>query len=853
MKDIRFEYQYVVLLLCLCVAGCKPIAPVTSDILIDLEKPVVAVNRELYGLTLEEINHAIEGGIYGEMIQNRSFEDGVLPTGCTYDQFANSLTTPSGWTVPFVSPNTVPGWRTLTSETQLFIDTWSRPINEFNERSLWVYVPFHAKGGVVAEGFGGINVRKGEKYDLSLYIRGQRHSHINVELRDSMAGRALSDAFTINYAYDWTRVHYIFTATDSDPSATLVFSADSSALFNLDIVSLFPQDTWHGRTNGFRRDLMEALEALNPRFVRFAGGASVEGYASSALADWQETLRPIEERRHLWGMYGYGVNQGVGLNDFLQLSEDLDAKPVYVVNAGLLNQRYRTRYQDKPMDYWTSQLTSALAYANEPTDSVYGSLRQSQGHSEPYRLDRIEIGSEHRGREYLNRYRQLREAVGNRNITLISNSIDGVRDFSREWIDTHFNLSPDYLIACHNIFDMSDLTLQTPMRFVGEFGASFSPEAGTLRAAVGEAAFLIGAERNPQNVKGIAYSPLLGHAAFPLYGKPAILFDASRIAKSPSYYVMQMFADNRGDDLLVTNVKTYDKPQVNVGGAAVILFDYQFGVKDIAWNGEEVKTAFVRDDRINNKWSGQPVRREEVEILSLPEGFDFEKEQSKVVENREVGDARGQPSDVFRRYMFFGDGEAYNYRISVNIKEVQAGGTIEIHVRDNGEAEELSDYISLTFRNGRAGLYHCGGKVERQLTEPVPVNFTKDVWYRVEIVCADNRIQCYIDGTMIINANVPSRPTLLTVATRENETNTVILKVVNTTLHEEWCSINVAGGSFRSEVEVIQLAGRPDAQNTLMSPEVITPTSSTRSFSFNRPITYPFPANSVTIFRLKMK
>ncbi|MDR2121433.1 MAG: glycoside hydrolase [Tannerella sp.] len=841
----------------LLLQACKPVLPVTSSIVIDMEKPQIDVNRELYGLTLEEINHAVEGGLCAELIRNGSFEAGIAPDGCSYEPSVNILNTPSGWRVPFVPPNATPGWRALNERTTLYLDTWSSKPNEINRRSLWVYIPYQAwGGGVAAEGFGGISVREGEKYDLSLLIKGREGARVKVELRDAMAGRPLSDPFYIRFTHEWTRVRHTFTAHDGDPRGLLVFGSDSSVMFNIDMVSLLPSETGSARRHGLRADLMEALEALNPQFVRFPGGASVEGYAPASVPAWEEALAPPEQRRVRWSMYGYETHQAMGLHEYLQLCEDLQASPVYVANAGLLNQRYRTRYQEQSVDYWAEQLRTALAYAREPADSAFGRLRSAGGHDAPFGLNRIEIGSEHRGREYLRHYRRLRDEAmrGDPDLTLICNSLEGITNFSREWVDSHCNASVEYLIAAHDCFDLDRLTIRTPMRFVGEFGASYSPDAGTLRAAVGEAAFLTGMERNPRNVKGIAYSPLLGHAGFPLRGTPAILFDASRTAKSPSYHVLKMFADNRGDKLLATTVDTYNKSLVKVGFASIILYDYQYGVKDVAWNGQHVRTAFVRDRRTNLDPDGLQPEEDAPPVLPFPEAQDPEA-QRKDAETPQDGNTAGQgrQTDVLRRYMTFGDPAMYNYTVSVSLREVQAGGMIEIRVRDNGLAEESADHISLTFKDGNATLYYCSGRVSRPLAEPAPVAFDPEEWRKIEIVCNDRAIQCYMDGRLLIDAVVPLCPTLLTVATHETETHSVILKVVNTSFHEEWCSLDMRGESFRNEIETIQLTGLPEGRNTLEDPDAIVPKTEKQTFSFRRPLTYAFPPNSVTILKMKLK
>lgn len=161
-------------LLALILASCQPEMPVTSSILVKGDGLTVPVNKELYGLTIEEINHAVDGGIYAELIQNRSFEDGVPPLNCPYDPVRRVLTTPNGWTIPFLRSDSVPGWRCFSATSYMYPDT-KELINDKNRRSLLVSVSASAesgKGGVIAEGYGGIPLRKGEKYDLSFYMKG---------------------------------------------------------------------------------------------------------------------------------------------------------------------------------------------------------------------------------------------------------------------------------------------------------------------------------------------------------------------------------------------------------------------------------------------------------------------------------------------------------------------------------------------------------------------------------------------------------------------------------------------------------------------------------------------------------
>lgn len=824
--------------------ACKPEAPVTSSITIDLGKTGPSVNADLYGITLEEINHAIEGGIYAELIQNRSFEDGRMPAGCQYDAATNTISTPVGWRIPFVAPNVIPGWRAL-SEQSLLAVTRGNSVNEQNRHFLQVQIPFSGKGGAVAEGFFGIPVQQGEKYHLSFFIRTSQYGEVTVELRDSTAHKPISNTYRIPPVWEWTQIQHTFTATEDTPNATLVFASENGTIFNIDMVSLFPQKTWKNQPNGLRTDLMEVIAALNPKFIRFPGGAVAGSYTSSMIPRWQETVGPPESRKPLWSIWGYGSTNGFGFHEYLRLCNDLNASPIYVTNAGMLDQRYRLRYAEtKNMDKWKDQITSALAYANHPADSAYGVMRAANGQADPFLLHLVEIGNQNHGHIYARRYQELREEIKNTDptVSLICNDTLG---YNSDWYDTYYNVDVDYLLSSHNAFDVRNLTIHTPLHFIGGFGAAYSPYGGTLRAAVGEAAFLIGAEKNPVNVKGIAYTPLLGHAGFPSYGIPAIQFDASRIVKHPSFHVLEMFANNRGDELIQTTADTYQKPLISFGYASIMLYDFQFDIKDIQFNENPVANAFARDERTLFQ-PAVPAKSVSPQIIGL-------NHESRRTPNDTQSNQDMIPHiDLLKRYMLMGNPTGYNYTLSAAIKRATPDGKIEMRVRDNGLPEERSNYISLTIDGNRIGFYHCAGNIERPLAVAT-FACESDRWYTVKITCEDDRIRCDIDGQPFLETTVCSIPSLVSIATHDQATETIILKVVNTTYHEEWASLNIVEGRIKNEAEVIQLAGKPDARNTLDDPYVIIPEHKTVNFSFRRPIKYLFPPNSITIIRMKLK
>lgn len=808
-------------LLALLLAGCQPEMPVTSSILIEGDGLTIPVNKELYGLTIEEINHAVDGGIYAELIQNRSFEDGVPPLNCPYDPVRRVLTTPNGWSIPFLRSDSVPGWRCFSATSYMYPDT-KELINDKNRRSLLVSVSASAetgKGGVVAEGYGGIPLRKGEKYDLSFYLKGASMvpKTVSLALADSTGETAFSEVFRVAPAYEWRKYKHTFTATSNTDKAVLTITTDSSAVFWLDVVSLFPQKTWKGRPNGLRPGLMELIAALKPAFIRFPGGSFVEGYTAGTYPVWHETVGDIAERKHFWNVWAYGTTNGTGYHEYLQMCEDLDAEPVYVINSGVTSQSRRPRYEDiTAMGKLVQDALDAIAYANEPADSIMGALRAKHGHPEPFGLKYVEIGSENYGLEYSKRFELFKKAIQETypDVTVISSS--DVRGKNRnEWSDTHFYSSESFLQSNHNRF-ASGRTRRMPPAFIGEFGLSGGATPGSLRAAIGEACFLAGAENGQDIVKRLAYAPVLGNTKYKIERYPAISFDGEKVALSPSYYLLRMFGTNRGDEVLKTEVRTYQRPQVTFGQAGIELFDNSYEFREVKIDGIPVTEGSV----MTGGWT--------------------------------VGQGTLTPVANRWNYILLGNPSDYDYTFSADIRRTKGSGQIQFRVRDNGLPGEQNDYIGLTIGTGVAEFYRQAGGVRDTLCTPVPYPFQSNRWYNVKIACKGEQIGYFVNDTLVHEAILPGIPSLISTATLDKETHTIILKVINTTQHEEKTELDLQGVSIKNTAEIIQLAGDPEARNTYSKPDAIVPETKEISFSLSGPRVYNFPPNSITIMKLKI-
>ncbi len=801
------------------LSACQQETPITSVIHVDGEGVVQPVNPHLYGITLEEINHAIDGGLYAEMIQNRSFEDGVPPLNCPYDARRRILLTPNNYEMPFMRPDSLPGWHALSSTTWLNLDA-KELLNPKNHRSLQVgiYSTQVGRGGVVAEGYNGLSIRKGENYELSFYVKGASYypKPLRVALEDSIGNRMLSDVLKIQTRNEWQHVKHTFTATASSDKAIMTISSDSTQMFWLDVVSLFPQ-TWRGRQNGQRADLVEALAALHPSFIRFPGGAFVEGYTAGTYPVWHETVGNIAERKHFWNVWGYGTTNGMGYHEYLQLCEDLGAEPVYVINSGITNMSRRPRYESiTEMDKLVNEALDAIAYANAPADSTMGMLRAENGHAKPFGLRYVEIGSENYGYEYTKRFELFRDAIRKAwpEVTVISNSLVGRRVRS-EWRDIHFNGRNSFFLNNLGKYETTRSRFQWENTFVGEFGNMQSSEARTMAAAIGEASFLTVIEQHPDLMSRIAYSPVLGHVDYTQSRWPLLLFDNHQVVPSPSYYMFQMFAGHRGEEVLPTTVDTYMRPSVTSGYASVYMFDNCYTFEETCLDGRPIEQGKV----VGGSWT--------------------------------VNNGSLQPVPNRWNYLLMGDSTATDYTFQTRINRTKGSEPIQFRVRNNGLSQEQQDYICFRIGDGKASLLHQSGNVTDSLSSAIAYPLRNNRPYDVRIRCAKDTICCYVDGALVQKAVLRAYPSLSSVVTIDHTNHCLYLKVVNTTQHEEKTELDIRGVSVSNTAEVIELSAEMEAMNTFEHPDRIKPVKKEVSFMMGIPKVYKFPPSSITILKFK--
>lgn len=508
---------------------------------------------DLYGLFFEDINHAADGGLYAELVQNRSFEfcgvDNAAYHGLTaWEKIENNgraaLTIQEGGTVSERNPHYLemdvvePGWD---------VGVWNLGFN------------------------GGIPLKKGADYRFSCYARSRDAgvTHIKVSLRS--ADGTIYQEKTLPVESRWTKYEEDFTAPTDDWTGRLAITVTGKGRVHLDFVSLFPADTYKGRRNGLRRDLAEALEAMRPKFLRFPGGCLVhDGSLCAEDRDsqyrWKNTIGPLEDRPARRNNWGYNQTLGLGYYEYFLLCEDLGAKPLPVLPGGY-NPHSGQAAEGEALEEFIQDALDLIEFAKGAPDTPWGAKRAEMGHPEPFGLEYLAIGNEEVGQAFFDRYPLFYNAIKAKHpeIRVIGSSgpFAGGPEYDRGWrsarqdgaelVDEHYYQSPEWFIANHHRYD--DFP-EGPKVFVGEYAS----KGNTWFNALAEATYMIGLERNARAVGLACYAPLFCNLDYVNWQPDMIWFDNHQIMRTPNYYVQKLFMEHQGDALLAQEWKATGAP-----------------------------------------------------------------------------------------------------------------------------------------------------------------------------------------------------------------------------------------------------------------------------------------------------
>lgn len=502
-----------------------------------------AISDDLYGLFFEDINRAGDGGLYAELIRNRAFDEGIIPEGCKYDSSSKTITSPTGWTSSFdcYEGDGIVSWKCFDGAEMKLSDKGT--LNENRKRAL--EVKFDG-GYITNEGFMGINLEAGKSYRFYMFARSEAPMNVTVRLTSANNNVYAENNFTVSGNY--ARYECEFTSTASDTNSRLMIYSADDALLTVGFVSLFPKDTFMGRENGLRKDLCERLAALHPSFMRFPGGCIVEGFTKETAFRFADTIGPVWERKPHWNLWGYMMSNGLGYHEYLQLCEDMGIDAMYVFNCGMTCQgRCPDHFDDELIEEFYLDAVHAIEYAIAPADTEWGRKRAENGHPEPFTvLKYLEIGNENWGEEYNKRYDHLYKKLKEQFPQFIYISTDHTEKSgcATEYVDEHFYSDPIFFASNTKLYD--DLDRNGINIYCGEYASTIGVKEGTLYGALGEAAFLTGIERNQDEVRMTSYAPLFKNVDYVSWEPDMIVFNNHESYAIPSYYMLKMFAENRG-------------------------------------------------------------------------------------------------------------------------------------------------------------------------------------------------------------------------------------------------------------------------------------------------------------------
>jgi alpha-L-arabinofuranosidase len=791
-RTVRLDFIALVASLIALAQGAIGQASLT----VQVDNPGHPISPTLWGIFFEDINLSADGGIYPELVRNRSFEDSDRPDFWT-------LSDSNG------------------GKSAIAIDS-SQPLNPFNRHSL--RVTLDGSAALENKGYWGMNMIKGAPDSFKVAARANEgfSGALTVRLLGA-SGQELAKGEITGLSQSWCYHTIELTPIEDDPKARLQISAIGKGTFYLDMVSLMPEKTW--KKHGLRPDLADSLNELHPSFMRFPGGCWVEGDDFAHMNHWKRTIGNIDVREPNWNIWNYNTTQGLGFYEYLQMTEDLGSAPLFCINIGM------SHHEIVPMDRmgeWVQDALDAIEYANGPTNSVWGSRRAAAGHPAPFNLQYMEIGNENANNPaYFERWPLFYKAIKARhpNMQLVADGWGNFGDCPPDVVDDHYYNTPEWFMRHAGQYDHSRRT--GPKVFVGEYAVTQNTGKGNLRGAIGEAAFMTGLERNSDQVIMASYAPLLVNLNHRAWNPDLINFDSSKWYGLPSYYVQQMFSENRGDTELPVQV---DSPMTEIPSKTAGMI----GVG--TWNTEA-------------EFKNIKVAAPDGKIL-------FESDFSKDAAGwRELGDGHWAVKDgalqqtAQREFVraLGGDRLWTDYTLTLQARKITGKEGFLILFRIANDEDRTWWNIG-GWGNTQDALEY-GGMIDPQTSHVETAR-----WYDIRVEVSGKRVKCSLDGQVIHNVeymNDDPVKALYACASHDARTGDLILKVVNANEGNLDTSIHLKGAKelARKGQVIVLTSDKATDENSLDAPQKVSPKIEPLNLSgpdFHR----VFPGNSLTVLRI---
>lgn len=827
--------------LLLVSGGCTPDEEPEATIRIDMARRGADIPASMYGIFFEEINHAGDGGLYAELIQNRGFEDSSVPEGYTVkgDRIfpptdrANHLT--GARPHPDLSfrwnPDPIPAWRFEQLEGSGASAELTReyPLNEASPTALKVTLPEKGRISLSNCGFWGMNIEKGKGYYLRMNtsngnrFEGRAILKLVAEDGTELCNRPLA----IDPDRTWCEYTGQLTATGSDPHARFVIELEGTGTLLLDYVSLFPE-TFRNRINGLRNDIAQTLEALHPAFVRWPGGCIVEGIDLSNRIEWKKTIGDPKNRPGIYDTWGYRATMGFGYHEFLQFCEDIGAAGMFVCNAGIGCQgRVGDACREEDLDAFIQDALDAIDYALGDGTTEWSRKRVENGHPEPFPLQYVEIGNENWGPIYEKRYDRFYRAIKAKypRLTLISTlGLGGQHRHERvDMIDPHWYVAPEFFLSSSRLFDQQERGGYAV--YVGEYAVNQQVGGGNLLGALAEAAFLSGMERNSDLVKMASYAPLLENVNDRVWPTNLIWFDSHRVMGRSSYHVQKMYAENRPDYNTATE---FEQPRngVQVSG--------RIGLG--GWNTDneyrELKVT-LPDGR---------VIEADMERGWTPKGGTW---------SAADGTLSQEGPGVMRWSIWDSPEEFSDCSISVKARKKSGDEGFILYFGMQGETGYVLNIGG--WSNQTTAFQHMVGADMPQIPNNIAQQVETGRWYDIRIDIHGDSFTYSLDGKRMLEARIEQSRQYV-VSGYDETTGEEVIKFVNATEKPFTARIELAGAESvgRTGKAIVLTSGDPSDENSLDNPEKVVPEERVYK-GFSDRFTYTFDPWSFTVLRIKVQ
>lgn len=774
---------------------------------VDLEGNKVALG-DLFGVFFEDLNHGADGGLYGELVQNRSFE---------FSQ------------VDHPSYNALTAWEKVEGdgEVRLIVET-GNPVSDRNPHYLGMDIMKAGEDvGVRNLGWGkGIPLVRGEKYLFRCFVKREqcRCEPVRVSLRSGNGEILAEQEFCVSDK--WQEMNAELVSTADDCCGKLYITAAGTGKVYLDFVSLFARNTFLGRRNGLRKDIAELLQEMEPKFMRFPGGClvhdgSLDPDARDASYRWKNTVGPVENRPARRNNWGYNQTLGLGFYELFEFCEDIGAKPLPVIGAGY-DPHHKREVPLEEMGPWVDDALDLIEFANGGADTRWGSIRAQMGHPEPFGMEYLGIGNEEVGEGFFERFQVIFRAVREKNpeIRIIGTSGPFAEggEFDRGWesarrngadlVDEHYYMSPEWFLAHHHRYD--SYPKEGPKVFLGEY-ASWG---NTWYHALTEASFMIGLERNAQAVGLACYAPMLANVDYVNWKPDMIWFDHYRAFGTPNYYVQKMFMKHQGKYQL--KVEAMEPVQA----AVLSLSDKISGALELS--GYEADIVYSDISLVNDD-TGE-------EILLSGCRVSREKEERVRVGVMDCSSytlrLKALEEDGYRGFRIYFGSENEENEFCWTLGGWQNQDTL-IGEKINGRNSDLCQHL-LEIEKGRV--------------------------YDLRLEVRGRHIATYVDN--VLYHQVDSLPVVvepLYLSAQESEDGELIWKAVNVSGQPCEAEIALSGESAYpvQEVEIICMEGFPlNGCNSFEQPELISPVKKVAAMDPSN-FRLTVPGQSISMFRWK--